>query len=47
MAVLRMKMSEVLEENRSLHHELKNAVVHEILKEGGDVTGVTSPILFI
>ncbi|XP_005104362.1 serologically defined colon cancer antigen 8 homolog [Aplysia californica] len=39
MAVLRMKLSEVLEENRSLHHELKTTVVHEILKEGGEVLG--------
>ncbi|BFZ11607.1 hypothetical protein BsWGS_14646 [Bradybaena similaris] len=37
MAVLRMKLAEVIEENRMLHRELKTAVVHEILKDGGDL----------
>ena len=41
MAVLRMKLAEVLEENRMLHSELKTAVVHEILKEGGDAVNVS------
>ncbi len=40
MAVLRMKLSEVLEENRTLHNELKTIVVHEIIKEGDGITGV-------
>ncbi|CAL1526200.1 unnamed protein product [Lymnaea stagnalis] len=37
MAVIRMKLAEVLEENRALHTELKTTVVHEILKDGGEI----------
>ncbi|GFO50457.1 serologically defined colon cancer antigen 8 [Plakobranchus ocellatus] len=40
MVVLRTKLSEVMEENRMLHSELKTAVVHEILKEGGDAVNI-------
>ncbi|XP_041353123.1 serologically defined colon cancer antigen 8 homolog [Gigantopelta aegis] len=36
MAVLRMKIAEVLQENSQLHNELKTTVVHEIIREGGD-----------
>ena len=47
MAVLRMKLAEVLEENRMLHSELKTAVVHEILKEGGDAVNVRTKCLYL
>nr|KAG5691631.1 hypothetical protein BaRGS_023802 [Batillaria attramentaria] len=37
LAVLRLKLSELVEENRRLHTELKTTVVHEILRDGGDL----------
>ncbi|XP_059156316.1 serologically defined colon cancer antigen 8 homolog [Physella acuta] len=40
MAVIRMKLAEVLEENRQLHNELKTTVVHDILKDGGEIIDV-------
>ncbi|XP_013060547.2 serologically defined colon cancer antigen 8 homolog isoform X2 [Biomphalaria glabrata] len=39
-AVIRMKLAEVLEENRTLHNELKTTVVHDILKDGGEIINV-------
>ncbi|XP_076442879.1 serologically defined colon cancer antigen 8 homolog [Babylonia areolata] len=36
LAVLRLKLSELVDENKRLHTELKTTVVHEILREGGD-----------
>ncbi|XP_046364378.1 serologically defined colon cancer antigen 8-like [Haliotis rufescens] len=35
MTILRLKLGEVLDENKRLHDELKTTVVHEILREGG------------
>ncbi|XP_025104579.1 serologically defined colon cancer antigen 8 homolog [Pomacea canaliculata] len=40
LAVLRMKLSELVDENMRLHSELKRAVVHEILQSGGDFSKV-------
>ncbi|KAH9512297.1 hypothetical protein Btru_041405 [Bulinus truncatus] len=39
-AVIRMKLAEEVEENRALHNELKTAVIHEILKDGGEIINV-------
>ncbi|KAL8589849.1 hypothetical protein ACOMHN_020852 [Nucella lapillus] len=36
LAVLRLKLSELVDENKRLHTELKTTVVHEILREGGE-----------
>lgn len=40
--MLRMKLSELVDENMRLHSELKRAVVHEILQSGGDFSKVLS-----
>ena len=45
--VLRLKVKEVVEENRLLHEELKHSVVQEILSQGIDVPGVSSAVNFV
>ena len=37
---LKLKVHEIVEENRILHEELKTSVIQEILQEGIDVPGV-------
>lgn len=39
--MLHLKLSELVDENRRLHAELKTTVVHEILQEGGDMVKVS------
>ena len=40
LAVLRLKLSELVDENKRLHTELKTTVVHEILRDGSDLVKV-------
>ena len=43
--MLKLKVSELAEENRLLHEELKHSVIQEILNEGMDVPGVSFPFV--
>ena len=38
--MLRLKLSELVDENKRLHTELKTTVVHEILRDGSDLVKV-------
>ena len=40
LAVLRLKLSELVDENKRLHTELKTTVVHEIMRDGTDLIKV-------
>ncbi|XP_055957438.1 serologically defined colon cancer antigen 8 homolog [Patella vulgata] len=44
LAVLQLKLSEILEENKNLHQELKTTVIHEIIREGGDINKLTGAL---
>ncbi|KAK7104432.1 serologically defined colon cancer antigen 8 homolog [Littorina saxatilis] len=37
LAVLRLKLTELVDENKRLHTELKTTVIHEIMRDGGDL----------
>ena len=41
LAVLRLKLSQLVDENKRLHTELKTTVVHEIIRDGGDLVKVS------
>ena len=46
LAVLRLKLSELVDENKRLHTELKTTVVHEILRDGSDLVKVGRTFFF-